>query len=279
MNFLFLIIKFLGSFLPKGLGDLVARGSGRLCYTFIYRKGLRNHLSNLKSVFKDKSEKELLKISKKAALNISVCLYEHLFMGRILNSRNYDKYVRGVGLSNLYTAHKEDKGVIALTAHLGNYEWGAALVNFIGLPISAISVEYRTSYIRDLYEFNRKRAGYGVFYVKRSFSGPVRFLKKGGVLAILADRSFEGSTLRTKMFGKDIEIPKGAFFLASKLASPIVPCFSIKDKDGRYYIHFETPFKITEGEIDLGIKKYIKILETYIRKHPDQWLLFDRLGE
>jgi KDO2-lipid IV(A) lauroyltransferase len=279
MNFLFLILKFLGSFLPKGLGDLVARGTGRLCYTFVYRKGLNNHLSNLKEVFKDKSEKELLEISKKAALNISVCLYEHLFMGRILNRRTYNKYVKGVGLNNLFNAHKEGKGVIALTAHLGNYEWGAALVNFIGLPISAISVEYRTPYIRDIYEFNRKRTGYGVFYVKKSSSGPVRFLKKGGVLAILADRSFEGSTLRTEMFGKDVSIPKGAFFLASKLRCSIVPCFSIKDKDGRYHIHFEEPFKITEEETNLGVKKYVKSLEAFIRKHPDQWLLFDKLGE
>jgi lauroyl/myristoyl acyltransferase len=279
MNFLFLFLKFLGSFLPKGLADLVARGAGRLSYTFIYRKGLRNHLSNLKVVFKDKSEKELLNISKKAALNISVCLYEHLFMGRILNSRNYDKYVKSPSFYNLFNAYKEGKGVIALTAHLGNYEWGAALVHFKGLPIACISVEYKTAYIRNLYEFNRRKAGYGVFYVKRSFSGPVRFLKQGGVLAILSDRSFEGSTLRTEMFGKDIEIPKGAFFLASKLGSPLVPAFSIKEKDGRYNVHFGTPIRISKGEIALGIKKYVKILEDYIRKHPDQWLLFDELGE
>ena len=65
MNFLFLFFKLLGSILPKGLGDLIARGSARLSYTFIYKRGLRNHLSNLKIVFKDRDEKELLEISKK----------------------------------------------------------------------------------------------------------------------------------------------------------------------------------------------------------------------
>lgn len=279
MNFLFFCIKILGSFLPKGLADLVARGVGRLLYTFIYRRGLRNHLSNLKLVFKDKSERELIKISKKATLNLSVCLYEHLFMGRILNERNYDRYVRGGNLHNLFNAHKEGKGAIALTAHLGNYEWGAALVHFSGLPMAAISVEYKTPYIRDIYEFNRKRAGYSIFYVKRSFSGPVRFLKNGGVLAILSDRSFDGSVLQVKMFGKDVNIPKGAFFLASKLGTPLVPAFSMKEKDGRYYVHFGKPFRITEKEVELGIKKYVKLLENYIREYPDQWFLFDKLGE
>jgi lauroyl/myristoyl acyltransferase len=279
MNFLFLLLKFLGSFLPKGLADLVARGAGRLSYTFVFRRGIRNHLSNLKTVFKDKSEKELLKISKKAALNLSVCLYEHIFMGRILNNRNYDKFVTGANFHNLFNAHKEGKGVIALTAHLGNYEWGAAFVHFSGLPIAAISVEYKTPYIRDIYEFNRRRAGYLIFYVKRSFSGPVRFLKEGGVLAILSDRSFDGSTLKVKMFGKDVAIPKGAFFLASKLGSPLVPAFSVKEKDRRYYVHFGRPIRITEGEIALGIKKYVKILEAYIKEYPDQWFLFDKLGE
>jgi lauroyl/myristoyl acyltransferase len=277
MNFLFLFFKLLGCILPKGLGDLIARGSARLSYTFIYKRGLRNHLSNLKIIFKDKDKKELLEISKKAAMNLAVCLYEQLVMGRLVNNRNYHKFVKAENFHYLYDAHKEGKGVILLTAHLGNYEWGASLIGYYGFRISVISVEYRTDLIRDIYEDNRRRAGIGVFYVKRSFSGPVRFLKNKGLLAIAGDRNFEGSTVTVKMFGKDVEIPKGGFFLASKLGIPMIVGFGPREKDGRYHIYLEKSFKVKEGEIEKGVKRYVELLKRYIKKYPDQWLLFDKL--
>jgi lauroyl/myristoyl acyltransferase len=277
MNFIFIFFKILMCFLPKGLGDLIARGFARFSYTFFYKRGLHNHLSNLKIVFKDRDEKELLEISKRAGMNLAICLYEQLLMGRLINSRNYHKFVTGENFHNLYDAYKEGKGVILLTGHLGNYEWGASLIGYLGFKISVISVEYRTKRIRDIYEDNRRRAGIGVFYVRRSFSEPVRFLKAGGLLAIAGDRSFEGAVETVKMFGKDVEIPKGGFFLASKLRVPIVVGFGPREKDGRYHIYLEEPFKVTEEELEKGIKRYVELLERYIKKYPDQWLMFDKL--
>jgi lauroyl/myristoyl acyltransferase len=277
MNVLFLFLKFLGNFLPKGLADLTARGFARVSYTLIYKQGLRNHCSNLKLVFPDKDGKELLKISKRACMNLAICLYEQLLMARLINSRNYHKFVKDENFENLYSAHKEDRGVILLTGHMGNYEWGASFIGYLGFKISVISVEYKTSFIRDIYEENRKRSGIGVFYVKKSFSGPVRFLKEGGLLAIAGDRSFEGSTVPVKMFGKNVELPKGAFFMASKLKVPVVVGFGPREKDGRYHVHLEKPFKVKENEIEKSAKRYVDILERYIRKYPDQWLLFDKL--
>jgi len=277
MNLLFLILKILSSFLPKGLGELVARASARISYTLFYKQGLRNHCSNLRLVFKDKKEKELLKISKRAGMNLAVCLYEQLTMGRLLNNRNYHKFLKAENFHNLRNAHKEGNGVVVMTGHLGNYEWGATMTGYKGYNIAVISVEYRTAFIRDIYESNRKKADIGVFYVKRSFSGPVRFLKNGGVLAIAGDRNFEGATVPVKMFGKNVEIPKGGFFLASKLRIPIVMAFSVRERDNLYHVYFEEPFMIKQDDIEKGIKKYVKTLEKYIRKYPDQWLLFDKL--
>ncbi|MEO0292810.1 MAG: lysophospholipid acyltransferase family protein [candidate division WOR-3 bacterium] len=277
MNFFFLLFKFLAFSLPKGLGDLLARGFARFSYTFIYRKGIKNHLSNLKEIFKDKTEKELLYISKKAGINLSLCLYEQLLMGGFLNKRNFRKFLKGENIYNLYKAFKERKGVVILTGHLGNYEWGAALMCYLGFPVAGISIEYRTELIKNIYEKNRKKVGMKVFYVKKSFANLVRFLKEGGVLALAGDRRFNGSPIKVKMFGKEIEIPKGAFFLASKLGSPIIPAFSVREKDKLYHVYFEEPYKIKEGEIEEGAKRYVEIFEKYIRKYPDQWFLFEKL--
>lgn len=210
-------------------------------------------------------------------MNLAVCLYEQLTMGRLINHRNYHKFLKEENFHNLRNAHKKGNGVVVMTGHIGNYEWGASMTGYKGFDISVISVEYRTDFIRDIYADNRRRARIGVFYVKKSFSGPVRFLKNGGILAIAGDRNFEGATVKVKMFGKEVEIPKGGFYLASRLNVPMVIAISVREKDNLYHVYFEEPFKIKKAEIEKGVKKYVEILESYIKKYPDQWLLFDKL--
>lgn len=277
MNFIFFLIQILGYFLPKRIAELVSHGIARFCYYFIYKKSRENHLSNLKVAFGDEiSDTELKKITKKAIYNLAVALYEHTIMGR-LNKRNYTKYLKGEMMENLFNAHREGNGVIILSAHTGNYEWGAALMSLTGFSVSSMSLEYRSEYIKNIYEINRKKVGINVFYVRKSFAGPTRFLKDGGVLAIACDRNFDEVPVSVKLFNRETEIPKGAFFLASRLNIPLVPAFSLKEKDGLYHVYFEKGYKITKDEIESGANKYASILAKYIKKYPEQWYVFDRI--
>jgi len=279
MTFLFFLIRVLGYFLPKGLAELTTRGIARLFYYSVYRKGASNHFSNLKAVFGDEiEEKKLREISKRAEYNLAIALYEHSIMDR-LNSRNYAKYLKAENIENLFQAYREGNGVVILSAHLGNYEWGAALMAFKGLPVAVMSIEYKTEFIKKLYEVNRRKVGINVFYVRRSFSGLIRFLKKGGVLAIAADRKFGESNMPVELFKRKIEIPKGAFFLASHLDASIVPAFSLKEQDRLYHVYFEKPYKITGDQIEYGAKRYAKILEKYVKRYPEQWLVFDKIWD
>lgn len=277
MNLLFFIIQALGNSLPKGVSELIAHGVARFCYYFVYRKAIENHLSNLKVAFGTEMEdKELKKITKKAINNFSVALYEHAAMGR-LNERNYSHFIKGEQMENLFSASRKGNGVIALSAHLGNYEWGAALVSFAGLPVSVMSLEYRSEYIKNIYETQRRKVGIKVFYVRKSFSGPLRFLKEGGVLAIASDRNFAEVSIKVNLFGRMTEIPKGAFYLASRLNVPLVPAFCLKERDGKYHVYFEKGYNIKENEMQAGANKYASILAKYIKKYPEQWYIFDKI--
>lgn len=276
MSFLFVLIRILGFFLPKTIAELVLRGAGRLLSRTAYREAVRNHLCNLKMVYRNAEEKNLLKISRKATLNLSHALYEHSIMDR-LNSRNYNKYMVGENVHNLLDAYKKGKGVIILSAHIGNYEWGAALMSFLGLPVALLSIEYKTEYIKNMYEHNRNKTGEEVFYVRRSFSDPVRFIKNGGILALACDRAFGASSFKVKMFGEYIELPKGAFFLASRLKVPVIPAFAPKERDGKYHVYFEEPLEISRGKMEEGAKRFVNILEGYIKKYSEQWLVFEKI--
>jgi KDO2-lipid IV(A) lauroyltransferase len=278
MSLIFFIIQLLGYFLPKRIAELVTRGIAHVLFYTVYRNGARNHLENLKVAFgNEKSPLELKKINKNAIYNFAIVLYEHTIMGR-LNVRNYQKYLKGEMMENLFNAYNEGNGFIVLSAHLGNYEWGAALMSFNGIPVSVISLEYKTPFIKNLYEKNRNKVGMKVFYIRKAFSGLIRFLREtNGTIAIAGDRNFVETPSIGKLFGKYTELPRGAFYLASKLNIPIVPAFSLKKKDGLYHVYFEKGYKISENEIQKGLDKYISILEKYISKYPEQWYVFERI--
>jgi len=277
MNFSFFLIQLLGYFLPKRIAELLTQGFARICYHFVYKEAVRNHLSNITVAFGNEMDKEKLKkITKKAFYNFSMQPYEHTIMGR-LNWRNYTKYLKGEQLENLFNPYRKGRGLIILSAHIGNYEWGASLASFNGLPVSVVSLEYKTSFIKNIYERNRNKVGINVFYVRKSFSGPIRFLKGGGALAINGDRNFGEASVTVKLFNRETEIPKGAFYLASRLDIPIVPAFSLKEKDGLYHVYFEKEYKITKDRIQSGANHYTSILEKYIRKYPEQWYNFDKI--
>ncbi len=270
-------MQLLGYFLPKGIAELISRGIARFCYYFVYKESAKNHLSNLKTAFGDeKDDGELKKITKKAMCNFSIQLYEHTIMGR-LNRRNYTKFLKGEMMENLFNAYRERKGVIILSAHLGNYEWGAALMALNDIRASVISLEYKTPFIKTLYKKNRNKVGVTIFYLRKTFSDSIRFLKSGGVLAIAGDRNFGDAPISMKLFNRETEIPKGAFYLASKLDVPIVPAFSLKEKDGLYHVYFEKAYKINENEIQSGANRYVSILSRYIKKYPEQWFIFDKI--
>ncbi len=278
MSLLFFLIQLLGYFLPKRIAELVTRGIARFLYYTIYRSGARNHLTNLKLAFgNEKSLFELKKINKNAIYNFSIVLYEHTIMGR-LNLKNYKKFLKGEMMENLFDAYNEGNGFIVLSAHLGNYEWGAALMSFNGIPVSAISLEYKTPFIKNLYEKNRNKVGIRVFYIRKAFSGLIRFLRETkGTIAIAGDRNFVETPFIGKLYGKDTELPRGAFYLASRMNIPIVPAFSLKEKDGLYHVYFEKGYKISENDIQKGLNIYISILERYISKYPEQWYVFEKI--
>lgn len=272
-------MQILGYFLPVTVAKLIARGTARLRYYFISNRGATNHLKNLKKIYGDsKDEKELKEISKKAFYSFAINLYEHIIMGR-LNKRNYKNFIKGENIDNLYSEYSKGRGVIILSGHIGNYEWGASLMSFHGFPVSVISIEYMSDYIKYIYEKNRKKVGVSVFYIKKSFTGPVRFLKKGGVLAIAGDRNFSDNPIQINIFNNPVKIPRGAFFLASKFKIPVVPAFSVKEKDGLYHVYFEKGFTVPEDNIEEATSRYSRCLEKYIKHYPEQWHIFDRLWE
>ena len=105
-------------------------------------------------------------------------------------------------------------------------------------------------------------------------------LKNNRLLAILGDRDFSKNGIYVDFFGKKTLIPKGPSVFGYRIGSAIIPTFMIRENDDTFRLVFEEPIfpnpdNEEEGKaIEALTKKYLKVLESYIKTHPTQWYMF-----
>jgi len=172
-------------------------------------------------------------------------------------------------------ATQQKKGVIAVTAHIGNYELAGAVTALSGYKVNAVALSHKDKRINDFFDKQRKMVGVSVIpaniAIKRCFS----ILRNGQLVAFLGDRVFSGSGVVANMFSRRALLPRGPAFFSIKTQAAIFPAFFVRENKNFYHLIFEKPINTKELQTEESIiKEYSLVLEKYIRMYPDQWYLF-----
>lgn len=217
-------------------------------------------------------------------LNFGRYLVDFFLMYKMVDASFVRDHVTVNGLEHLTVAHGQGRGVVILTAHIGNWEMGAAVLRQLGFPVTAIALPHKNPKVNIL--FNRQREAHGVTVVPTSVA--VRrclgALRKGGLVALLGDRDFGSFGKPLSFLGRTTLIPQGAAFFASRTGAPIVPCFLKPDGDGHYTMDICSPICLSAGDTDKEapfiavMAQYAALIEDKIRKDPTQWLMFREFG-
>lgn len=171
------------------------------------------------------------------------------------------------------------KGVILLTAHLGNWEFGSIFLRFRNYPLNVVALAHNTYLANALVNSLRRNQAVKVIEANRSsFSGIeiLRCLRNNEIVAMIGDRDFFGSGRPIDFFGKKVSFPVGPVVLAMKSGAALIPAFVLRQLDGRYFGVLEeaVPF-LVEGDrddvIEENLGKTARVFEKYIRSYPDQW--------
>jgi len=276
MYYLFLLGRFIALNLPRSAGYTIAKLLARL--KFYFSKKDRKILSfNLSPVLKDKRKAK--KIVKKIFENFALYLVDFFRFSKI-DMNFVKKYVKVKGLNLVKKMFSEEKRIIAFTAHLGNYELGAALTSLLGCKICAVALPHRDKRLTRFFNFQRGIFGIEVVLTGKGIKRCFKALKEGKVVAFVGDRNFSHSGRKVKIFGKDCIIPRGPIFLSLRADAYIVPSFLIRKKEKFYELIFETPISPFKGERkkseDEIAQECALVLEKYIRKYPEQWYIFER---
>jgi lauroyl/myristoyl acyltransferase len=196
-----------------------------------------------------------------------------------LSSTLLEKHLLVEGAENLAEAHKVGKGVIILTAHLGNWELGSLMLRSLGYEITSVALDHKNKRVNDLLNRYRAQRGVEILPAGGFLRGCYRALKKGRLVALLGDRDVTGGGIEMQFFGAPVSLPQGPARLSVRTGAPIVPAFLLRRPNDSWHGIIGAPI-FPEAKEDLEeavqslMKRYIPVMEYHIRWHPSQWAIF-----
>jgi len=277
-------MSFLAGVLPRGVALFITDRLAEGAYFVAFKRGRLIALKNLSFALKGlKTEHEVKFMILEQFRNFARFIYEFLLLP-YLDERNLDKMFQMIGLEKVHGALQAGKGVVALTAHLGNWELGASAVVQKDIPITAISLPHPTSRVTRFFDNTRISKGIKVVSTDRAARVGLKALRSNQCLAVLGDRDFTGTGIPIDFLGEKATFPVGPIRLAAKTGAPICPIFAIRSRDGNYKLYCEDTYKVEklpDGKPDIrgALHRYADILGKYVRRFPTQWYVFEQVWQ
>ena len=272
----FLVENFPERLLPK-LGD----GLGLL--TFYLVPHLQSTgVGNIKKVFGSKfPDPEINALIKASIRNISRNMLE---VGNCCVSSQPQRFLKKnisvLGQEHLDNALKKGKGVITVSAHLGNFPIIGAKMATLGYSFWIIYKDPENIYLKALFKQWMDRLGIrSVPYKPRRLcvSESLKILRKNGIIFLQIDQNPRRRYgVNVQFFGYNIPTYSGPVVMAARTGAAIVPVFIHRNKDNTETITFQPEIHLRKSadkdqDIVDNLRAITTLCEDWIRKYPEQW--------
>ena len=277
---LFSIFAFLVRLMPLRVIQAFGRFLGSFGYV-IARRRRRIAIDNLTHAFPEKSEKEIKRIALGAFQNYVISITEFLWFPR-LTPQLLRRFVRILNIDVFGEAYRKGKGVVLMSAHIGNWELIALSgAYFSGYPVTIIVQTQRNRLVDRVINRYRCMWGNSVVSMESSVREVLRRLSDGQGVAMLADQSAPMEGLYVTYFGRPAATHQGPAIFSLRTGAPIVMGFLIRQHDNRYnciYEEVRTDDLVGYSEENVAelTRRHVALLEKYVRMYPDQWLWMHR---
>ena len=249
-----------------------------VCYA-TYRKDREAIIKNLETIAGPKNDRRTYKsMARELYRNFAKYLVDFFRFSKI-DEEYVKKFVKVEGTHNIDSAMARGKGVVAMSAHIGNWELGGSVIALIGYPMSAVVLPHRNKKIDDFFRKQRLIGKFIPIEIGAAIKECYRVLRSNNILGLLGDRDFTKNGLVLDFFGRKTLFPKGPAAFAYRLGSAIVPTLIVRQPDDTFLMVFEEPIYAdmnkTEDDAVLELaKSCASIIERYVKRYPTQWYIF-----
>lgn len=230
-------------------------------------------------------------------------VFEHMVL-------NYLDFLRGPHLTNeqvlagwttdgeelIDAAIQRGRGLIVVSAHFGNFEYGASRLGAFGYRMTTPAERMQPEALYQWFCRTREHHNMRLFPAdsRETLREMMNALKRNEIVVIAADRYIVGSSIEVPLFGEPARLPTSAFALALKTGTPLLASFSWRLGPGRSH-GVAIPLDVQlehggqggthTGNSDEGntrvrneeataraVKIYVEELERLVTARPEQWV-------
>jgi KDO2-lipid IV(A) lauroyltransferase len=192
------------------------------------------------------------------------------------------KRVIVLGEEHVAAALAQGRGMIAIAAHAGNWEYSVLGYGLQYRPVAVVGREMDHPWGRALARHLRQRGGNLMLGKQRGLKDILGQLKQNRVVGIVIDQNTttEGGLL-VDFFGKPARTTPVAAILARHRDIPVLPVFSRRLSGGRHLLAIFPPLPMEKTrDADADILKHLQLqsraVEAWVRACPEQWLWLHR---
>jgi lauroyl/myristoyl acyltransferase len=184
------------------------------------------------------------------------------------------------------------RGGIVLTAHMGNYDLGAALfAERFDRQIRMVRAPEPDALAAQHIDLALQQSSAGAVKVGYSDDGPslafdlLSDLRSGEIISIQGDRVVGGvGRALVHFFDREVFLPNGPFVLSTVSETPIYPLFIVRTGYRKYKIIACEPIVCFRGNgsrdevIANAMQHWARVLEEVVRRYWPQWFAFTPLS-
>lgn len=157
----------------------------------------------------------------------------------------------------------------------------AAYVASRGYPVDAVARHMQNPLFDAYLKRSRERFGMRVVFDDEAVRILPRSLREGRVIALVSDQGVKGlASAFVPFFGRPAKTPRGAAVFAYRFEVPAIFLAAMRQPSGKYWLHLRAIPVARNGDRDVAIDEtvaaYTRILETFVRRYPEQYFWLHR---
>jgi predicted LPLAT superfamily acyltransferase len=199
----------------------------------------------------------------------------------ILNGEGRRYEFRFEGEEEIRAALAEKRGVLLVTAHLGNWEVMGHLLERLATPVTLVMYDGVSPAMRRTLDRLSEGRSFRVLYTDgtpASAAAILEALRRGEIVGMMGDRLLSGRGARVEFLGAAATLPVAPYVLAMTAGAPLLHVIALRTGSRRYALRAERRAPIKPGprrerEADLArwAGDFARFLERHLREFPHQW--------
>jgi Kdo2-lipid IVA lauroyltransferase/acyltransferase len=227
------------------------------------------------------SAAESVRLARRVYENLGIGALEFMRVGK-MTPQHAQAIMGQPGLSKLQQQlERSGRGLLVLSAHLGNWDMLACAAARCGLPVNVITRQIKTGWVNRFWMNRRRECGVNLLPAQGSAVKTVRALRDQEVVALVLDQHEPGG-VPTPFFGRPAATGAALARLALATGAPVVPAFLLRtDTDEGFQLQVGEALELSHtGRREIDIKANTQLftqqIEAQVRLNPDQWLWLHR---